>query len=91
MLLPSKNGLTQEKLGKLWGMQQANAGKILNGNVGLKYSYLELFANQVGMSVVDVITVVQHADHSSLKITSMYALHKEIDITRDIYSAAIEM
>ena len=55
-VIAKQNGLTQEKLGKLWGMQQANAGKILNGKIGLKYSYLESFANQVGMSVVDVIT-----------------------------------
>ena len=40
---------------------------------------------------LDDITVMRHADHSSLKITSMYARHEEISVCREIWTSGVEL
>ena len=55
------------------------------------YSLRDTGITSMIKSGIDDLTVMRHADHSSLKITSIYARHREISVTREIFGSDLEM
>jgi len=84
-LLPDKNHVNNGYYSKRWSKLRQRLKLPIEMQL---YSFRDTGINEMIKSGIDDLSVMQHADHSSLEITSLYANHFDKNLNELIYSRA---
>ena len=86
-MLPGKTKYCSNSFGKKWATLRRQLK--LDDNLQL-YSFRDTGIFEMLKSGIDDLSVMQHADHHSLSMTTIYANHADINLTKKIYENAPE-